>query len=51
MLEELRRVLDACPTRVLGFVATGVDETQDDHYGGFYEHRTGRYPRAKERAA
>jgi capsular exopolysaccharide synthesis family protein len=51
MLEELRRVLDACPTRVLGFVATGVDETQDDHYGGFYEHRTGRYPRARERAA
>jgi capsular exopolysaccharide synthesis family protein len=51
MLEELTRVLDACPTRVLGFVATGVDETQDDHYGGFYEHRTGRYPRAKERAA
>jgi polysaccharide biosynthesis transport protein len=51
MLEELRRVLDACPTRVLGFVATGVDETQDDHYGGFYEHRTGRSPRAKERAA
>jgi polysaccharide biosynthesis transport protein len=51
MLEELRRVLDACPTRVLGFVATGVDEAQDDHYGGFYEHRTGRYPRARERAA
>jgi Mrp family chromosome partitioning ATPase len=51
MLEELRRVLDACPTRVLGFVATGVDEAQDDHYGGFYEHRTGRYPRAKEQAA
>jgi Mrp family chromosome partitioning ATPase len=51
MLEELRRVLDACPTRVLGFVATGVDETQDDHYGGFYDHRTGRYPGAKERAA
>jgi Mrp family chromosome partitioning ATPase len=51
MLEELRRVLDACPTRVLGFVATGVDETQDDHYGGFYERRTGRYPRARERAA
>jgi polysaccharide biosynthesis transport protein len=51
MLQELRRVLDACPTRVLGFVSTGVDEAQDDHYGGFYEHRTGRYPRAKERAA
>jgi polysaccharide biosynthesis transport protein len=51
MLEELRRVLDACPTRVLGFVATGVDETQDDHYGGFYEHRGGRYTRTKERAA
>jgi Mrp family chromosome partitioning ATPase len=51
MLEELRRVLEACPTRVLGFVATGVDETQDDHYGGFYERRTGRYPRARERAA
>ena len=51
MLEELRRVLDACPTRVLGFVATGVDEAQDDHYGGFYEHRSGRYPRTRERAA
>jgi succinoglycan biosynthesis transport protein ExoP len=51
MLEELRGVLDACPTRVLGFVATGVDEAQDDRYGGFYEHRAGRYPRARERSA
>ena len=49
--EHERGVLDACPTRVLGFVATGVDDAQDDRYGGFYEHRAGRYPRARERAA
>jgi Mrp family chromosome partitioning ATPase len=51
MLEELRRVLDVCPTRVLGFVATGVDDARDDRYGGFYEPRAGRHPRASERAA
>jgi non-specific protein-tyrosine kinase len=52
MLRELRRVVEACPTRVLGFVVTGVDEGNDDLYGGYYQRRLiRRRRRAKEVAA
>src|SRR5206468_234041 len=36
MLEELRRILDATPVRVLGFVLTGTAE--ESGYGGYYRH-------------
>jgi succinoglycan biosynthesis transport protein ExoP len=41
-LTELRRILDACPTRALGFVATGVDALGRDVYSGYYERRSDR---------
>lgn len=36
MLQELRRILDATPVQVLGFVLTGTAE--EAGYGGYYRH-------------
>jgi capsular exopolysaccharide synthesis family protein len=51
MLDELRTVLDVCPTRVLGFIATGMKESEEDRYGGYYERRAPHAGRVEERAA
>jgi len=50
-LVELRRVLEACPTRALGFIATGFDDRNDDLYGGYYERHSARPRRKREKAA
>jgi capsular exopolysaccharide synthesis family protein len=42
VIQELRRVLDALPTRALGFVATGVDADGDDRYAGYDGRHAGR---------
>ena len=42
MLEELRRILDATPVRVLGFVLTGTAE--ESGYGGYYRHSYAPHP-------
>jgi hypothetical protein len=47
MLSELRRLLDASPTRVLGFVVTGSQS--EDGYGYGYGYGYGSYPRGAER--
>jgi non-specific protein-tyrosine kinase len=47
MLRELRRVLDACPTPTLGFVATGVSPERHDPYGGYYSPRGRRHASAE----
>jgi polysaccharide biosynthesis transport protein len=39
MLHELRRVLDACPTPVLGVAATGASAQRREAYGGYYAPR------------
>lgn len=40
-LNELRRVLDACPARKLGYVLTGVEAVEDYYgYAGYYERRS-----------
>lgn len=36
-LNELRRVLEVCPARKLGFVLTGVEPTVDYGYAGYYQ--------------
>jgi polysaccharide biosynthesis transport protein len=51
MLQELARVLASVPTRVLGFVATGVSSDRHDVYGGYYRRRFTPRRRAWERAA
>jgi non-specific protein-tyrosine kinase len=51
MLRELARVLASLPTRVLGFVATGVAADRHDAYGGYYRRRFTPRRRAWERAA
>jgi capsular exopolysaccharide synthesis family protein len=51
MLQELARVLAAVPTRVLGFVATGVTADRHDAYGGYYRRHLPPRRRAWERAA
>lgn len=49
MLEELQRVLASLPTRVIGYVATGVSADQHDAYGGYYRRHLRR--RVRERVA
>jgi non-specific protein-tyrosine kinase len=51
MLQELTRVLSSLPTRVLGFVATGVSADRHDAYGGYYRRRFTPRRRAWERVA
>jgi capsular exopolysaccharide synthesis family protein len=51
MLQELSRVLSALPTRLLGFVATGVTADRHDAYGGYYRRRFSPRRRSWERAA
>jgi polysaccharide biosynthesis transport protein len=51
MLQELARVLASLPTRVLGFVATGVTAGRHDAYGGYYRRHFKPRRRAWERAA
>jgi succinoglycan biosynthesis transport protein ExoP len=47
MLNELRRLLDASPTRVLGFVVTGAQS--EEGYGYGYGYSYGSYRRGAER--
>ena len=39
ILNELRRVLESCPTRVLGFVLTGVKAEESYSRGYYYDYR------------
>ena len=48
VLSELRRVLEACPTRVLGFVLTGVKAEESYSRGYYYDYRE--REQARERA-
>ena len=49
MLNELHRVLDACPAQKLGFVLTGANLEEGYGYGGYGYYRYSRY-RDEERA-
>ena len=51
VLDELRRVLEVCPAAKLGFVLTGVDESEGYGYGGYagYSSASPRQPRVEPR--